>query len=153
MSFPWLPRLTIHVVHKFDEATLHNIVAEFDELRREYDVSNKFRQTVKESDKPLATLDDRWTVGDAACKFPSLAEFCGGVVDFARTATVQNTTKSVDETFVAHHSSGMISVGKNKVITREQNQSPGSSGFTAGDLVLWLVFGFYDQQPMKCYVR
>ncbi|GMF47329.1 unnamed protein product [Phytophthora fragariaefolia] len=66
------------LTHKFDEATLHNIVAEFDELRREYDVSNKFRQAVKESDKPLATFDDTWVVGDAPCKFPSLAEFCGG---------------------------------------------------------------------------
>ncbi|GMF58030.1 unnamed protein product [Phytophthora fragariaefolia] len=28
-----------------------------------------------------------------------------------------------------------------------------TSGFTAGDLVLWLVLGFYDQQPMKCYVQ
>ncbi|GMF22494.1 unnamed protein product [Phytophthora fragariaefolia] len=66
------------LTRKFDEATLHNIVAEFDELRREYDVSNTFRQAVKESDKPLATFDDMWVVGDAACKFPSLAEFCGG---------------------------------------------------------------------------
>ncbi|GMF52660.1 unnamed protein product [Phytophthora fragariaefolia] len=63
--------------HKFDEAPLHNIVAEFIELRREYDVSNKFRQAVKEFDKLLATFDDMWAVGDAANKFPTLAEFCG----------------------------------------------------------------------------
>ncbi|GMF26077.1 unnamed protein product [Phytophthora fragariaefolia] len=44
------------LTHKFDEATLHNIVAEFDELRCEYEVNNKFRQAIKESDKPLVTF-------------------------------------------------------------------------------------------------
>ncbi|GMF16197.1 unnamed protein product [Phytophthora fragariaefolia] len=77
------------LTHKFDEATLHNFVAEFDELHREYDVSNKVRQAVKESNKPLATFDDMWAAGDAACTFPSLAEFCGGfALAFLNTATV-----------------------------------------------------------------
>ncbi|GMF36219.1 unnamed protein product [Phytophthora fragariaefolia] len=78
------------LTHQFDEATLQNIVAEFDELRREYDVSNQFRQAVKESDKPLATFDDMWEVGDAASKFPTLAEFCRGFASvFPNTATVE----------------------------------------------------------------
>ncbi|GMF66743.1 unnamed protein product [Phytophthora fragariaefolia] len=72
--------------HKVDEAALHSIVAEFNELRREYDVSNKFRQAVKESDKPLATFDDMWAVGDAANKFPTLAEFCGGFASIQELA-------------------------------------------------------------------
>ncbi|GMF34114.1 unnamed protein product [Phytophthora fragariaefolia] len=78
------------LTHKFDEAALHNIVAEFKELRRDYDVSNMFRQAVKESDTPLTTFDDMWPVEDAASKFPTLAEFCGGFASvFPNTATVE----------------------------------------------------------------
>ncbi|GMF40521.1 unnamed protein product [Phytophthora fragariaefolia] len=79
------------LTHKFDEATLHNIVAEFNELRREYDVSNKFCQAVKESDKPLTTFDDMWAVGDAASKFPTLAGLSGGFASvFPNTAPVES---------------------------------------------------------------
>ncbi|GMF49463.1 unnamed protein product [Phytophthora fragariaefolia] len=70
------------LTHKFDEAMLHNIVAEFSELRHEYDLSNKFRQAIKESDKPLAMFDAMWAVGDAASKFPTLAEFCRGFASY-----------------------------------------------------------------------
>ncbi|GMF19117.1 unnamed protein product [Phytophthora fragariaefolia] len=78
------------LTHKFDEKTLHNIVAESDKLRREYDVSNKFRQAVKESDKLLATFDDMWAAGDATSKFPTLAEFCRGFASvFPNTASVE----------------------------------------------------------------